>query len=390
MRGINLPIYDQNAVGLGICCKNLQIFHSLFSSIGLQLAHWLGSLFPVPSLLVPPPSNCLDIVPGSVVANGAFAKSTWNSLIEAEMEGDWGVGIDFTVLALMAPFPLALRGDAVFPVTIFVRLCMATMMVGLSEEYRLVSWSRHCLSRRCVKFRKGWARGAKESIRENRWLQALLRAVRVMLGNKKEAAVILRAFEHGAVWVLGSNREKSSSTFGYEMSWFCAHKNLSCNVCFFFIRAKLLYWESFVARLHYVHMWTVISFGHIIATFPIPAMASEDLDKATSRVRVYEQHSICWRSRYISVNLLISIALVMQPIAVALISAGHNCIWLFAAEWTAQTCLYRSPLLRCVLNLTSNFCVACRETVYRPAGCWCSLRFTFQAVSPPWLKHYKL
>lgn len=78
-------------------------------------------------------------MPGSVVANGAFAKSTWNSLIEAEMEGDWGVGIDFTVLALMAPFPLALRGDAVFPATIFVRLCMATMMVGLSEEYRLVS-----------------------------------------------------------------------------------------------------------------------------------------------------------------------------------------------------------------------------------------------------------
>lgn len=45
---------------------------------------------------------------------------------------------------------------------------------------------------------------------------------------------------------------------------------------------------------------------------------------------------------------------------------GTICIWLFAVEWTAQTLSLSFPLLRCVSNLTSNFFVACRETVHPP------------------------
>lgn len=43
---------------------------------------------------------------------------------------------------------------------------------------------------------------------------------------------------------------------------------------------------------------------------------------------------------------------------------GTICIWPFAVEWTAQTLSVSLPLLRCLSNLTSKFCVACRETVH--------------------------
>lgn len=116
------------------------------------------------------------------------------------------------------------------------------------------------------------------------------------------------------------------------------------------------------------------------------ATASEDADMPRDGF-IKEQHAIRCRGRRVN---LFSVVLATQPIAAALITWGHNLHLTVCRRMNCSDFVRIAPPL--TMSVESHEQVLCRMSRdgSPPAGCWCSLCFTFQAVSPSRPKRYKL